>query len=82
MCQKNTDGTDNTDMKKGHNHESGVSAERTPQGRPLFPPDRVRNQRVVTFLTDREMAKLKQRAEDENSSLSSTCYRVLKKHLK
>ena len=37
--------------------------------------------RVATFLTDREFNGLKDLAAREGSSLSTTCYRILKNHL-
>jgi len=64
-------------MKKGHFNESEVAAERNPLGRPSLPPDRVRSQRVVTFMTQHELECLKALAEQNRESLSSTCRKIL-----
>lgn len=52
------------------------------RGRPPYPSDQLRGNRAVTFLTDREMAKLKRLADSEGATLSGACYRILREHLK
>jgi len=50
-------------------------------GRPPSPREKVRRNRIVTFLTDRQLKKLQQLAERDGTSLSWACYGVLKEHL-
>lgn len=50
-------------------------------GRPPSPKDQVRDNRIVTFLTDRQLEKLRQLAERDGTSLSRACYQVLRQHL-
>lgn len=50
-------------------------------GRPPAPKEEVRSNRIVTFLTDQQLAKLRELAERDRTSLSRACYRVLRRHL-
>jgi len=49
----------------------------TRRGRPPLPADKVRSNRVVTFVTDPELALLKRISQNENDTLSSVCHRIL-----
>ena len=60
-------------------NESGKISNRL--GRPPSPRKTVRSNRIVTFLTDRQMAKLQELAERDGMSLSRVCYSMLKRHL-
>ena len=46
-------------------------------GRPPSPPDEVRGNRVVTFVTDEEFAELRARAEQARTSLSRHLHELL-----
>ena len=46
-----------------------------------MPPEKVRNNRVVTFLTDRELKKLLEMSRQSSDTLSSTCHRILAEYL-
>jgi hypothetical protein len=50
-------------------------------GRPPQPPELCRSQRVVTFLTMKEMQEIEALAESEERSLSATIYKLLVKSL-
>lgn len=47
------------------------------RGRPPLPPDKVRANRIVTFLSDPELAMLKKISQQENDTLSAVCRRIL-----
>ena len=47
------------------------------RGRPPLPPDKVRANRIVTFVTDPELAMLKKISRQENDTLSAVCHRIL-----
>lgn len=47
------------------------------RGRPPLPPEEVRSNRVVTFVTDPELALLKNISLRENDTLSAVCHRIL-----
>jgi len=49
-------------------------------GRPPLPRTRVRSNRVVTFVTDREMTALTQAAESAGMSLSAFVHAILANH--
>lgn len=49
----------------------------TRRGRPPLPPDEVRANRVVTFVTDPELAILKKISRRESDTLSSICHRII-----
>ena len=46
-------------------------------GRPPINPDKVRNQRIVTFVTESELLKLKHICEQEHESLSSVVHNMI-----
>lgn len=50
-------------------------------GRPPSPREKVRRNRIVTFLTDQQLTKLQELAERDGTSLSLACFDVLKQHL-
>jgi len=50
-------------------------------GRPPSSPDTVRRNRVVTMVTDAELAKLKSLVEAEGKSLSFVVHDVLSRYL-
>lgn len=50
---------------------------RAPRGRPRLDPDKVRSERVVTFVTQREMQAIKAIGGEHNLSMSAVCYRLL-----
>ncbi len=51
-------------------------------GRPRENPETVRSNRVVTFVTKSELAKLERMAEQERISLSAVVHRILSGFLK
>ncbi len=50
-------------------------------GRPPGEPETVRRNRVVTMVTDAELRKLSERAQDKNRSLSAIIHEILSRHL-
>ena len=60
----------------------GNPAARPRRGRPLGLPDRVRSHRVVTFLTEAEMAQLQLLSESEDRSLSAVAHDILARSLR
>jgi len=53
-----------------------------PPGRPPLPKEERRNQRVVTFLTCKQSAEVKNIATREGKSLSQTCHDLIQQGLK
>lgn len=53
-----------------------------PRGRPPLPPDKVRANRVVTFVTNPELALLKQLSKEESDTISAICHRIIARGLK
>ena len=51
-------------------------------GRPPLNPEIARSNRIVTFVTNREMAKLERIVEQEKTSLSAVVHRILARFLK
>ena len=51
--------------------------ERKQMGRPRLNPETVRSNRIVTFVTNSEMAKLECKADQERVSLSSAVHQIL-----
>ena len=51
-------------------------------GRPPHPPESVRGNRVVTFVTDAEYEKLERLAERSDRSLSAAVYEILARSLR
>ena len=51
-------------------------------GRPPLNPEEVRSNRIVTFVTNSEMAKLERKADQERVSLSSVAYQILSKFIR
>ncbi len=51
-------------------------------GRPRLNPETARSNRVVTFVTNSELAKLERIAEQERISLSAVVYRIISGFLK
>ncbi len=66
--------------------DSGEGREPTPpearSGRPPFAPGERRDRRVVTFLTQEQYARLQQRAQIEDRSISLCVQRMLAAELK
>ena len=58
------------------------ATKRNRMGRPRQNPEITRSNRVVTFVTDRELAQLERMADLKKTSLSATLHRVLHKFLK
>lgn len=59
-----------------------TSSKRRPAlGRPPKPPEAVRSNRVVTFVTNAEMEELEQLADEQGSALSAVVYKLLAKSL-
>jgi hypothetical protein len=52
-----------------------------PRGRPPLPPDKVRANRVVTFVTNPEMALLRQLSKKESDTISAICHRIIARYL-
>jgi hypothetical protein len=50
-------------------------------GRPPSPPGEVRGNRVVTFVTDTQLAELQRLALQDGTSLSGICFRILQANL-
>jgi len=46
-------------------------------GRPRRNPESVRSNRIVTFVTNRELAKLERITEQERKSLSAVVHRIV-----
>jgi len=68
-------------MKIAINNVVEKESVRPPRGRPPVEKGKARRNRVVTFLTDRELANLKTLAMATNDTLSGACYQLLKKKL-
>jgi hypothetical protein len=51
-------------------------------GRPRLNPETVRCNRIVTFVTNSELAKLEHKANQERVSLSAAVHRILSEFLK
>jgi hypothetical protein len=51
-------------------------------GRPPWPPEIRRRNRVVTFVTDTELAKLERMADEEGKPLAAIIYHILSRSLK
>jgi hypothetical protein len=47
-------------------------------GRPPSPPDTTRSERVVTFVTQKELAQLQILAESRNLPLSATVHQIIR----
>ncbi len=56
--------------------------ERKQMGRPRLNPETVRSNRIVTFVTNSEMAKLGRKADQERVSLSAAVHRILSEFLR
>lgn len=52
-------------------------AKPTRRGRPPLPPEKVRANRVVTFLTDPQLDRLKKISREDSETISSLCYRII-----
>jgi hypothetical protein len=50
-------------------------------GRPSSPRNEVRGNRVVTFVTDAQLAELQRLALQDGTSLSGACFRILQANL-
>jgi len=50
-------------------------------GRPPLGKDEVRNQRVVTFVTQKQMTRLNMLKEERNTSLSALCHSIITDYL-
>jgi len=59
-----------------------LSTGRQRWGRPRLNPETARSNRVVTFVTNGELAKLERIAEQERISLSAAAHRILSRLLK
>jgi hypothetical protein len=55
--------------------------ERKQMGRPRLNPETVRSNRIVTFVTNSELAKLERIADQESVSHSSAVHQILSKFL-
>ena len=51
-------------------------------GRPPLSRKLARNNRIVTFVTDDELGKIVQIAEDQQKSISAVCHKILSDSLK
>jgi hypothetical protein len=56
--------------------------ERKQMGRLRLNPETVRSNRIVTFVTNSEMAKLERKADQERVSLSSAVHQLLSEFLR
>ena len=59
-----------------------LSTERIRFGRPCLNPEKARSNRLVTFVTNSELAKLERKADQERVSLSAAIHRILSEFLK
>jgi len=66
----------------GTERKQGRVTKRPKRGRRSELPERVRSNRVVTFVTDRELESLEQIAYEEERSRSAVVHRILAQHLK
>ena len=55
---------------------------RRAKGRPPLPRDEARSQRVVTFVTEQDKAKLIELAEGRSTSLSAVCFELIAQGLR
>ena len=62
--------------------EEQTGSHRPARGRPPGPPDRVRPHRLVTFVTQAEMAQLRQICINEDKSLSALTHEILSRALR
>jgi len=53
----------------------------TKRGRPSTGPEKARSERVVTFVTERELDCLDRIANKEDRSLSAVVHRIIVQHL-
>ena len=51
-------------------------------GRPRLNPETVRSNRIVTFVTNSELAKLERKADQKRVSLSSAVHQILSEFLR
>ena len=51
-------------------------------GRPPSPPNKVRGNRVVTFVTDGDLFELTRLSEADGRSISAVCYQMINESLK
>jgi hypothetical protein len=51
-------------------------------GRPPSPPNKVRGNRVVTFVTDSDLFELTRLSEADGLSISAVCYQMINESLK
>ncbi len=56
--------------------------ERKQMGRPRLNPETVRSNRIVTFVTNSELAKLERIVDQESVSHSSAVHQILSKFLR
>jgi len=63
-------------------YSEGRAAEKPRRGRPRRVPEEARSNRVVTFVTGRELESLEQIAQEEDRSLSAVVHRIIAQHLK
>ena len=59
-----------------------LSTERIRFGRPCLNPEKARSNRLVTLVTNSELAKLKRITGQERISLSAVVHRILSEFLK
>ena len=60
----------------------GKRKARRPRGRPPGPPERVRSQRVVTYVTPAEWAQLERLADERDEGISLIVYAFLARALR
>ena len=63
-------------------HPVNQAARRPERGRPNRPLDKARSERVVTFVTKRDLETLQQTADDAERSLSAVVRRIIVQHLR
>ena len=66
----------------GTEWEQKQARERLRRGRPRRTPAEARSNRVVTFVTARELEDLEQITREEDRSLSAVVHRIIAQHLK
>lgn len=69
-----------TEPLMGRKRKEDQAAERPRRGRPARVPEEARSNRVVTFVTGRELEALEHIAQEEDRSLSAVVHRIIAQH--
>ena len=66
-------------MADGHNENKSL---RNKKGRPRLPSQDARSNRLVTFVTDKELTILRQITIDEERSMAFIIHRIISAHIR